>query len=102
MKNLLTIRDYIRFATSRFNENALFYGHGMGTKNALETLLARARELNLAVAFTDPFYDIDEERDLTRLAAELRIAPLRAPRTAAWLKQWGEAVAQLPTATDDP
>ena len=80
----------------------LFYGHGMGTKNALETLLARARELNLAVAFTDPFYDIDEERDLTRLAAELRIAPRRAPRTAVWLKQWGEAVAQLPTATDDP
>jgi uncharacterized protein len=81
---------------------ALFYGDGMGTKSALETLLARARELNLSVAFTDPFYDIDEERDLTRLAAELRLAPVRAPRTAGWLKQWGAAVAQLPTGTDDP
>ena len=81
---------------------ALFYGEGMGTKSALEVLLARARELQLSVAFTDPFYDIDEERDLTRLAAELRLAPFRAPRTAAWLKQWGQTVAQLPTGADDP
>ncbi len=80
----------------------LFYGDGMGTKSALEALLARAQELRLSVAFTDPFYDIDEERDLTRLAAELQLAPARAPRTAVWLKQWGEAVAQLPTGTDDP
>jgi rSAM/selenodomain-associated transferase 1 len=80
----------------------LFYGDGMGTKSALEALLARARELQLSVAFTYPFYDIDEERDLTRLAAELRLAPARAPRTAAWLKQWGQAVAQLPTGTENP
>jgi hypothetical protein len=80
----------------------LFYGDGMGTHSALDVLLARARELRLSVAFTEPFYDIDEERDLTRLAAELRLAPARAPRTAVWLKQWGEAVAQLPTGTDDP
>ena len=80
----------------------LFYGDGMGTKSALEALLARARELQLSVAFTYPFYDIDEERDLTRLAKELRLAPARAPRTAVWLKQWGQAVAQLPTAAEDP
>jgi rSAM/selenodomain-associated transferase 1 len=80
----------------------LFYGDGMGTKSALEALLARARDLRLSVAFTEPFYDIDEERDLTRLAAELRLAPSRAPRTAAWLQQWGKAVTQLPTGTDDP
>jgi rSAM/selenodomain-associated transferase 1 len=79
----------------------LFYGDGMGTKSALEVLLARARELNLSVTFTDHFYDIDEERDLARLAAELRLAPAKAPRTALWLKRWGEAVAQLPTAADD-
>ena len=79
----------------------LFYGDGMGTKGALEILLARARELQLSVGFTDPFYDIDEERDLTRLAAELRIAPARAPRTAVWLKQWGQAVARLPTGAED-
>jgi uncharacterized protein len=80
----------------------LFGGDGMGTKSALEALLARARDLQLSVAFTDPFYDIDEERDLTRLAAELRLAPARAPRTAVWLRKWGRAVAQLPTGTDDP
>lgn len=80
----------------------LFYDDGMGTKSALDTLLARAQELRLSVTSTDPFYDIDEERDLTRLAAELRLAPARAPRTAAWLKQWELAVAQLPTGTDDP
>ncbi len=80
----------------------LFYGDGMGTKTALEALLARARELQLSVAFTEPFYDIDEELDLTRLAAELRLAPAKAPRTASWLKQWEQAVAQLPTGADDP
>ncbi len=80
---------------------ALFDGDGMGTKNALETLLARARALQLSVGFTDPFYDIDVEDDLTRLAAELRLAPARAPRTAVWLKQWGQAVAQLRTGVGD-
>jgi uncharacterized protein len=80
---------------------ALFDGDGMGTKSALEALLARARALQLSVGFTDPFYDIDVEDDLTRLAAELRLAPARAPRTAVWLKQWGQAVAQLRTSTGD-
>jgi hypothetical protein len=74
---------------------ALFHGDGMGTTSALEALLARARGLQLSVGFTDPFYDIDVEGDLTRLAAELRLAPARAPRTAVWLKQWEQAVAQL-------
>src|ERR1700732_707012 len=80
---------------------ALFDGDGMGTKSALDALLARARGLQLSVGFTDPFYDIDVEEDLTRLAAELRLAPARAPRTAAWLKEWGQAVAQLRTGTGD-
>jgi uncharacterized protein len=79
----------------------LFDGDGMGTKSALEALLAGARGLQLSVGFTDPFYDIDVEEDLTRLAEELRLAPARAPRTAAWLKQWGQAVAQLRTGTGD-
>ncbi|HEY6304708.1 MAG TPA: TIGR04282 family arsenosugar biosynthesis glycosyltransferase [Terriglobales bacterium] len=80
---------------------ALFDGDGMGTQSALEALLARARGLQLSVGFTDPFYDIDVEDDLTRLAAQLRLAPARAPRTAAWLKQWGLAVAQLRTGRGD-
>jgi rSAM/selenodomain-associated transferase 1 len=66
----------------------LFAGDGMGTSSALERLLARARTLELSVGFADPFYDIDVADDLTRLAEELRLAPARAPRTAAWLKEW--------------
>lgn len=79
----------------------LFASDGMGTANALEALLTRARALKLSMHLTDPFYDIDVAGDLTRLAAELRLAPARAPQTAVWLKQWGQAVAQLPTGTGD-
>jgi hypothetical protein len=71
----------------------------MGTNSALERLLARARALELSVGFADPFYDIDVADDLTRLAAELRLAPARAPRTAAWLKEWEVAAEQLRTGT---
>lgn len=70
---------------------ALFEDDGMGTTNALEALMARARKLQLSAGFTDPFYDIDVASDLTRLAAELRLAPDNAPRTAAWLKHRGRA-----------
>jgi uncharacterized protein len=85
---------------------ALFDGDGMGTKSALDALLARSRGLQLSVGFTDPFYDIDVEDDLTRLAAELQLAPERAPRTAIWLKQFwlkpcGKSVAQSPTHTGE-
>jgi len=80
---------------------SLFDGDGMGTKNALDALLARARGLQLSIGFTDPFYDIDVESDLTQLAAELRLAPGRAPRTAAWLAEWDQAVAQLRTGTGE-
>ena len=66
----------------------LFAGDGMGTSSALDRLLSRARALELSVGFAAPFYDIDVADDLTRLAEELRLAPARAPRTAAWLKEW--------------
>jgi len=79
----------------------LFDGDGMGTNSALEALLSRARGLQLSVGFTDPFYDIDVESDLARLAEELRLAPARAPRTAAWLAEWDQEVAQLRTATGE-
>jgi rSAM/selenodomain-associated transferase 1 len=80
----------------------LFAGDGMGTSSALERLLSRAQALKLSVGFADNFYDIDVGEDLTRLAAELRLAPARAPRTAAWLKQWEFATAQLRTGTREP
>ena len=66
----------------------LFASDGMGTSTALERLLSRARALELSVGFADRFYDIDTADDLSRLAEELRLAPARAPRTAAWLKEW--------------
>ncbi|MBZ5655409.1 MAG: TIGR04282 family arsenosugar biosynthesis glycosyltransferase [Acidobacteriia bacterium] len=66
----------------------LFANDGMGTSSALERLASRARALELSVSFADPFYDIDVADDLTRLAEELRLDPARAPRTAAWLKEW--------------
>ena len=81
----------------------LFAHDGMGTSSALERLLSRARALALSVGFADPFYDIDVAEDLTRLAAELSLAPVRAPRTASWLKRCGWfAAAQLRTGTGEP
>lgn len=77
----------------------LFVHDGMGTSSALDRLLSRAQLLKLSVGFVDLFYDIDVSEDLTRLAAELRLAPERAPRTAMWLKEWERVAAELGTAT---
>jgi len=65
----------------------LFANDGMGTATALERLLSRIRGLDLSVGFADSFYDVDVADDLTRLAEELRLAPGKAPRTAAWLSK---------------
>jgi uncharacterized protein len=80
---------------------ALFASDGMGTSSALEGLLSRAQTLGLSIGFTDPFYDIDVADDLTRLAAELRLAPTRAPRTARWLQEWERGAAQSPAVTGE-
>ena len=74
---------------------SLFEGDGMGTKSALDRLLTRARILKLSTGFTEPFYDIDTASDLILLAQELRRAPTKAPRTAAWFGEWEQAVAHL-------
>ena len=79
---------------------ALFASDGMGTNSALERLLSRAQALELSVGFADPFYDIDVADDLTRLAAELRLAPEKAPRTAQWLKEWELVAARSRTDTE--
>ena len=73
----------------------------MGTSSALERLLTRTRALGLSVDFVAPFYDIDVVDDLTRLAEELRLAPGRSPRTAAWLKEWELVASQSRTGTDE-
>jgi len=85
---------------AKATHSGLFKGDGMGTSNALDTLLERARSLGLTVHLGDPFYDIDVASDLIRLDAELRLNPSRAPHTAAWLKEWGQAE-QLRTAAGD-
>ena len=73
----------------------LFENDGIGTTSALDRLLARARSLELSTGLTDPFYDIDVAGDLIQLASELRLAPDRAPRTAAWFSEWEQAVDRL-------
>jgi len=86
---------------ARASHPGLFANDGMGTSSALERLLKRARILDLSVGFADTFYDIDVDDDLKRLAAELRLSPLRAPRTAAWLQQWGYGTKKLRTGSGE-
>ena len=74
---------------------ALFESDRMGTTGALDRLLLRTKVLEISTGFTEPFYDIDVANDLILLARELRLAPAKAPRTAAWLGEWRQAVAQL-------
>ncbi len=74
---------------------ALFESDRMGTKSALDRLLTRTKALELSTGFTEPFYDIDIANDLIQLARELRLAPTKAPRTAAWFSEWEQAVAQI-------
>lgn len=74
---------------------SLFEGDGMGSTSALERLLARTKALELATGFTEPFYDIDVADDLILLARELRLAPAKAPKTAAWFGEWHQAIAQI-------
>lgn len=69
----------------------LFTSDGMGTENALGTLLMRARALGLSLHLTDPFYDIDVAADLSQLANELQRLPGKAPRTAKWLSERASA-----------
>jgi uncharacterized protein len=73
------------------SHQGLFTTDGMGTKNALETLLTRARALGLSVHLTDPYYDIDVAADLSQLADELQRIPGKALRTAKWLSEWASA-----------
>ena len=79
----------------------LFARDGMGTSSALERLLSHAGALELSVGFAAPFYDIDVAEDLVRLAADLRLSPMRAPHTARWLKEWELVAAQSRAGTGE-
>lgn len=87
---------------AKVSHASLFAGDGMGTHSALDRLLARTKALELSTGFTEPFYDIDVASDLTRLAAELRSAPARAPRTAACLNEWDHSGAHLRMSARNP
>lgn len=106
----LTVRDLIIGPThdggyylvgARAAHATLFENDGLGTRGALERLLARANVLELSIGLTEPFYDIDVADDLIRLARELRVAPTRAPRTAAWFAEWQQTVAKLSPGTEE-
>ena len=73
----------------------LFESDGLGTKTALERLLARTKQLGLSTGYSEPFYDIDVANDLVQLARELQLAPARAPRTARWFTEWQPAIGQI-------
>jgi uncharacterized protein len=76
---------------ARMSHPGLFTTDSMGTENALQALLTRAGALGLSVRLTDPFYDVDEAADLSRLAEELQLIPGKAPKTAKWLSEWATA-----------
>jgi uncharacterized protein len=80
----------------------LFENDGLGTRSALERLLSRTKALELSTGFTESFYDIDVADDLIQLARELRLAPAKAPRTAAWFGEWDQAVANLSQSSGKP
>jgi len=73
----------------------LFESDGLGTRSALDRLLTRTKALELSTGFTEPFYDIDVASDLMLLGRELRLAPAKAPRTAAWFGEWQQALTKL-------
>jgi rSAM/selenodomain-associated transferase 1 len=72
--------------------SGLFDGPRMGTSTALGDLLRRASEAGLTAAQTLEWYDVDEARDLARLATDLSADPARAPATAALLRELGMLV----------
>lgn len=73
----------------------LFENDGLGTRSALDRLLARTKHLELSTGFTETFYDIDLAQDLIQLADDLLLAPAKAPRTAAWIREWSQELAKL-------
>src|SRR5690606_33635871 len=89
--NLLTIRDWLRYAVSRFNRADLFYGHG--TDNAYdEAAYLVLHTLHLPLDTLEPFLDarlLDHERAAVRDVIERRVTErLPAPYITgeAWLR----------------
>lgn len=66
----------------------LFEEAPLGTASAYDAICNKARALGLSVAVAPVWYDVDVAADLSRLRADLRAEPARAPRTAALLASW--------------
>jgi uncharacterized protein len=66
----------------------LFDAGHMGTKSALESLLASVQAKGLSHALTPEWFDVDLPGDLARLADVLRRDPEASPRTARLLRSW--------------
>jgi len=61
-ESLITVRDWLRFAVSRFNEARLFFGHG--SDNAVdEAVYLILHTLHLPLDRLDPFLDASLTRD---------------------------------------
>ena len=78
-QNLHTVRDYLRFAVSRFNQAGLFFGHGSSDAYD-EAVYLILHTLHLPLDRLDPFLDArltDSERnevlDIIRQRVEKRI-----------------------------
>lgn len=65
---------------------AVFSGIEWSTAGVYRQTLGRAGEAGLSVYEGEAWYDVDEVRDLLRLAGELRARPGLAPRTSEVLK----------------
>lgn len=74
----------------------------LGTKSALESLLANARAKGLTFCLTEEWFDVDVAGDLTRLAAALRRDPAASPRTAALLRLWSDQAESATTGGAGP
>lgn len=70
-----TLRDFLRYAVSRFRKNNLFFGHG--TTNAYdEAVCLILQSLNLPIDQLEPYLDaklLDEEKELILTRIQRRI-----------------------------
>lgn len=81
---LVTIRDFLRFAVSRFNEAGLFHGHG--SADAVdEAAFLILETLHLPVDRLDPFLDARLTRDERHRLAALIHARVATRKPAAYL-----------------
>ena len=88
---LLTVRDFVRYAVSRFNEEKIFYGHG--TDNAFdEAVFLVLDTLSLPIEQLEPYYDarlLAAERMRLFKSIEARAVtrkPVSYITNRAWLK----------------